>query len=111
MIVTRKSLIPERPPSPEDWDAAHVASKRALEGMTPEEDARITADAMSDPDSIPMTDEEFANARRVPLWEALPPGTVSILTLDADVADLLEEEGANWEARANAILRQALERA
>ena len=108
MIVTRKSLIVDHRPDSDKWEAAREATKRALQAMTPEEDARITADAMSDPDSLPMTDEEFANARRVPLSEALPPGSVCVLALDADVADLLETEGAGWEARANDILRKAL---
>ncbi|MBC8130501.1 MAG: BrnA antitoxin family protein [Rhizobiaceae bacterium] len=78
--------------------------------MTPEEDAAITADAMSDPDSLPMTDEEFAAARRVPLSEALP-FQEAVLPLDADVLARLEAEGPDWRIRANAILRAALETA
>jgi uncharacterized protein (DUF4415 family) len=37
---------------------------------TPEEDAAITAAALSDPDAQPLTDEEFARMR--PASEVLP---------------------------------------
>ena len=106
MLVRRRIEI-ETEVSPERWAEVRALSAKARAEMTPEEDAAITADAMSDPDSIPMTDEEFANARRLTLAEALP--LRAMLTLDADVVDLLEKAGEDWEARANAILRQALD--
>ena len=92
--------------SPERWAEIRALNAKALAEMTPEEDAAITADALSDPDSIPMTDEEFANARRLTPEEAVP--LRAMLPLASDVADLLEKEGEDWEERANAILREAL---
>lgn len=109
-MIVRRWVEIETEATPEKWAEARAASKRAREAMTPEEDATITADAMSDPDSLPMTDAEFAAARRVPLSEALPFFD-DVLPLDADVLIRLRAEGPDWRVRANAILRAALEAA
>ena len=93
---------------------------------TPEEDAAITAAALSDPDNPPMTDEELARMRpiwdfpeevvwlqkhgklgRPPLPEADKKHRVT-LYLDPDILAQLKSDGKGWQTRANAALRKAL---
>ena len=93
---------------------------------TPEEDAEITAAALSDPDAQPLTDEELAQFRpvwdfpeqvaflqkhgylgRPPLPEAERKRRVTMY-LDPDVLDRLKAGGKGWQTRANAALRGAL---
>ena len=108
---------------------AHVIDKRSGKRVywpTPEEDAAITAAALSDPDNPPLTDEEMAGMR--PVWDF--PDLVAILQahgklgrpplpeadrkrrvtlhLDPDVLARLKADGKGWQTRANAALRQAL---
>ena len=77
---------------------------RRIRLNTPEEEARIHAAAMSDPDSRPLTDEE---------WERVLP-TVRVglegrlLRLDADVAAPFCASGSDWQKRINDILREWL---
>lgn len=103
MIVTRKVLVKTKA-SPEDWAEARAATKRALEEMTPEEDAAITADALSDPDNPPIDDAielvpwvEFEAARK----------DRATVTLDRDVVERFRRAGGDWEERINEILRAA----
>ena len=53
------------------WAAAHAKARRALDAMTDEEDAAITAAAMADPDCPPSTDEQLSKMRRMPLVRVL----------------------------------------
>ena len=77
---------------------------RVLHGFSPEEETRIEQAAMSDPDSRPLTDEE---------WERVLP-TVRVglegrlLRLDADVAAPFYASGSGWQKRINDILREWL---
>lgn len=80
---------------------------------TPEEDAVITAAAMSDPDSIPMTGEEWARARPVlkrpvgrPKVEY--PKTRITLRLSSHVVDRFRASGEGWHTRLNAALEDWL---
>lgn len=79
---------------------------------TPEEDAEITAAAMSDPDAIPFTDAE---------WEAVkplvrigrPPSTGPLkvpttIRFDADVLAALKASGKGWQTRVNEVVRNWL---
>lgn len=79
---------------------------------TPEEDAIITAAAMSDPDAIPLTDEE---------WEAVkplvrigrPPSSKPLkvpttIRFDADVLAALKASGKGWQTRVNEAMREWL---
>ena len=101
-------------------------SGRRVYWPTPEEDAEITAAALSDPDAQPLTDEQLSRMR--PVWEF--PELVAILQkegklgrpplpeaakkqrvtlhLDPDVLARLRADGKGWQTRANAALRQAL---
>ena len=93
---------------------------------TPEEDAEITAAALSDPDNPPLDDGFFARARpvwdfpdlvavlqhhgklgRPPLPEAARKQRVT-LYLDPDVLAALKAGGKGWQTRANAALRRVL---
>jgi uncharacterized protein (DUF4415 family) len=55
--------------SPERRAAALAAVEYSKRILTPEEDARLVAAALSDPDNPPLTDEDFAEMR--PLAEVV----------------------------------------
>jgi len=77
---------------------------------TPEEDAAITAAALSDPDATPLTDAEWAAAR--PLARVgRPPSTKPLkqpttIRFDADVLAALKATGKGWQTRVNDAMRE-----
>jgi uncharacterized protein (DUF4415 family) len=77
---------------------------------TPEEDAVITAAAMSDPDAIPLTDEEWravkplARIGRPP--SARPLKVPTTIRFDADVLAALKATGKGWQTRVNEAMRE-----
>jgi uncharacterized protein (DUF4415 family) len=96
---------------------------RVFELNTPEEDARITAAALADPDAQPMTDEQLARLR--PAREVLSPALYEALTakrggrpksetpkvftgirFDADVLAALRATGKGWQTRVNEVMRE-----
>ena len=86
-------------------------SGHMLELLSPEEDAAITAAAMSDPDAIPFTDEEWEQIK--PLVRrglGRPPGSGSksqvTLRIDREVLEKFKTTGAGWQTRMNEVLRQ-----
>lgn len=102
-----------------------MAGKRTLkwpEEISEQEDARITADAETDADNPPLSDDELARMRpldaypdlariirqgRPPLPEEEKKQRVT-LYLDRDVVERLKADGKGWQTRANAKLRKAL---
>jgi uncharacterized protein (DUF4415 family) len=78
---------------------------------TDEEDALITAAALSDADALPLTDSEWnavkASAKRGP---GRPMGSGSkaqvTLRLDLEVIQALKATGSGWQTRANEVLRK-----
>jgi uncharacterized protein (DUF4415 family) len=93
--------------------------RRRFRMPTDEEDARITAAALTDPDNPPLDDDWFKRAR--PAIEVHPdlvadyirrrgrppkdrPKVAVKLRLDADVVDALRAGGPGWQTRANAVL-------
>ena len=78
---------------------------------TLEEDAEITAAAMSDPDAMPFTDEEmeavkpFVRVGRPPKEAPKVPTTIRF---DADVLDALKASGKGWQTRVNQAIRDWL---
>ena len=78
---------------------------------TVEEDAAITAAAMSDPDATPLTDVEWEAAvpavRRGRPSADNPKQLVSI-RYDADVIEAFKAEGPGWQTRINTVLREWL---
>jgi uncharacterized protein (DUF4415 family) len=77
---------------------------------TPEEDAAITAAAMSDPDATPLTDAEWKSAK--PLARiGRPPSTKPLkvpttIRFDADVLAALKLSGKGWQTRVNEAMRE-----
>lgn len=74
---------------------------------TPEEDAAITAAALSDPDAQPLTDAELAQFRpargRGRPALAMPKTAISI-RLDTRVLDAFKSTGEGWQTRMNDAL-------
>lgn len=73
-----------------------------VDAMTDEE---LTANAESDPDARPYTDEEWAEATFVHPPEKVPVG----LKLDADVLAWFKSHGRGYQTRINAVLRRYME--
>jgi uncharacterized protein (DUF4415 family) len=82
---------------------------------TDEEDARITAAAMADPDARPYTEAERAEARlrrrsgnpfigRPPYKE--PKKAPVTIRLDVDVIAALKSTGKGWQTRVNEAMRE-----
>ncbi len=73
---------------------------------TPEEDAQITAAALSDPDNLPLTDAElkqFRPMRGRPLGSGKKEQVT--LRLDAEILDKFKSTGNGWQTRINDVLR------
>lgn len=83
--------------------------KKKIHRLSKNEDAKITAAAKSDPDSIPYTDEEWESVRpflirgpgRPP---SLEPKVQVTLRLDQEVVSTLRATGPGWQTLANSIL-------
>ena len=86
---------------------------RKIVRNTPGEDAAITAAAMSDPDAMPLTDEEWERVKptlvRGPGRPRLDrPKVYTPIRFDADIVDAFKATGKGWQTRMNAALRQFL---
>ncbi|MCM2503024.1 BrnA antitoxin family protein [Aureimonas altamirensis] len=84
-----------------------LRARRSLEAISDAEDARITAEAESDPDNPPMTDDEFMRARRGRPPAALVKRAINV-RLDQDIIETLKQGGPRWQTRMNELLRKAL---
>lgn len=76
---------------------------------TADEDAAITAAALSDPDAQPLTEEQLAQLRPWRLRLLPPPGSPKVsltIDFDADLVDVFQRSGAGWELGMNAVLRE-----
>jgi uncharacterized protein (DUF4415 family) len=104
-----------------------MTSKRKFHIPSADEDAAITAAALSDPDNPPLTDDQLNNLR--PAREVLPgmigetaaamilrrPGRPTkppeehkvrtTMRLDPDVLAAFKETGPGWQSRVNDALR------
>lgn len=84
---------------------------RVLVLPTPEEDAIITAAAMSDPDALPYTDEEWERARPH-MRMGRPPAAITkeriTIRLSRDVVQRFRATGAGWQTRIDAALKDWL---
>jgi uncharacterized protein (DUF4415 family) len=76
---------------------------------TDQEDAAITAAALSDPDALPLTDKEFSRLRPT-RGRPLGSGTKVQMTVrfDADVIQAFKQAGDGWQTRMNDALRDWL---
>lgn len=85
--------------------------KRVLIAPTPAEDAAITAAAMSDPDSIPLTDAEWDEVEKTGRTgrRGRPKADTTkahiTIRLDADIIAAFRASGSGWQTRINDILR------
>ena len=100
---------------------ARRMARAAIDSMTDEEDAAITAAALRDPDNPPLTPEQLDQFRpmaevRPDLLRKLrgqrgpqkskPVKTRVALRLDPDVVAYFKKRGAGWQSRINAALRK-----
>jgi len=78
---------------------------------TSEEDASITAAALSDPDAQPLNNAELSRLRS-PRGRAAAAIKRPMLSMrvDPDVLAHLRASGKGWQTKVNALLRQAVER-
>jgi uncharacterized protein (DUF4415 family) len=86
-------------------------SGRTLIIPTPEEDAIITAAAMSDPDCIPYTDEEWEKVKpfvRIGRPKAEITKERITIRLSRDVVTQFRSTGSGWQTRLDAALREYL---
>jgi len=91
---------------------------RNLPPLSDEEDAALTAAALSDPDNPPLTEEWFRNAKpmsdeRLATYRGMrgpqraPTKKPTSIRLDADVVAHFKAGGPGWQSRINAALRKA----
>lgn len=77
---------------------------------TPEEDAAITVAALSDPDTVPLTDAEWEavkpSARRGRPPAVRPLKVPTTIRFDADVLVALKASGKGWQTRVNEAMRE-----
>lgn len=77
---------------------------------SPEEDAAMTAAALSDPDAQPLTEEEWERIKPR-LRVGRPPASIrkvsTTIRFDADPLDALKASGPGWQTRVNDALRKA----
>lgn len=76
----------------------------------PKEDVAITAAAMSDPDAVPLTSEEWDAVKplvrigRPP--SARPLKVPTTIRFDPDVLAALKASGKGWQTRVNEAMRE-----
>lgn len=75
---------------------------------TPEEDKAITEAAMSDPDALPLTDEEFAKLKRVGRPKSAVTKERITIRLSRDVVDSFRATGEGWQTKMDEALREWL---
>jgi len=77
--------------------------------VTDEEDAAITAAAMTDPDALPLTDEQWVKLKPI-LRIGRPKAEVTkeriTIRLSRDVVTQFRATGEGWQTRMDSALRQ-----
>lgn len=92
------------------YQTIKTRSGREIILPAPEEDAAITAAALTDPDNLPLTDAELAQFK--PLRgrpRAMVKRPMVSMRMDPDVLERLQASGPGWQTRVNALLREAVE--
>ena len=75
---------------------------------TPEEDAAITAAALSDPDALPLTDAEFVKLKRAGRPRAAVTKERITIRLSREVVDAFRATGNGWQTRMDEALTEWL---
>ena len=83
-------------------------SGRTIILPTQEEDAAITAAALSDPDAQPLTDMQLKAMRPMGRPRVAHPKAPLTMRVDVDVLVALRSTGQGWQTRVNALLRDAV---
>ena len=91
--------------------ATYVTTRegRKIRLNTPEEDAAITAAALSDPDARTLTDEEWAAVKpklRVSHPSSSARKVSTTIRFDPDVLAYFQSSGPGWQTRMNAALKE-----
>ena len=90
------------------------ASKQPTITMpTPEEDAAITAAALSDPDAQPLTDEQLkamVPLRRIGRPPSDNPKQLVSIRYSAEVIEFFKRGGEGWQTRMDGVLRDYVAR-
>lgn len=77
---------------------------------TDEEDAVITAAAMSDPDALPLTEAEWNNVKPLLRVGGRPKAEVTkeriTIRLSPDVLAVFKATGKGWQSRIDAALKE-----
>ena len=83
-------------------------SGRFIKLLSSEEDAAITAAALSDPDALPLTDAQWAQVKpQLKRGRPLGSGSKTQVTLriDTEVLNKFKATGSGWQSRINEVLR------
>ncbi|WP_211463161.1 BrnA antitoxin family protein [Collimonas silvisoli] len=89
-----------------------MSNKRKIVMPTAEEDAAITAAALSDPDALPLTDTQLRQLKPLrPRGRPAGSGTKIQVTMriDEDVLEAFKTGGDGWQTRMNGALREWLQ--
>ena len=80
--------------------------------VTAEEDAAITAAALSDPDALPFTDAQWDEVKHLARLgrprSTSPLKQPTTIRLDADLLAAIKATGKGWQTRVNDVLREDL---
>ena len=94
------------------YQTIKTRSGREIILPTPDEDAAITAAALSDPDATPLTDEEWVRVLPT-MRRGRPPLEVKrpmvSMRLDPDLVAHLRSSGKGWQTKVNAALRSLVQ--
>lgn len=83
-------------------------SGRFIKLLSSQEDAAITAAALSDPDALPLTDTQWAQVQpQLKRGRPLGSGSKTQVTLriDTEVLNKFKATGSGWQSRINEVLR------
>ena len=87
--------------------------KISLKMPTLEEDDLITAAADSDPDALPLTDEQMSGMVPITVLRGRPKlankKKLISIRYSPEVIDYFRASGAGWQARMNAVLKEYVE--
>ena len=98
------------------WAEARRKALACIAATSDEEDARITAAALADPDAQPWTDEMWAKAvtfderqkqRASSRTCSVEVSSGVVVPIDTDVIEHFRKSGQGWQGRINAALRKA----